>query len=259
MFDLTGRVALVTGGSRGIGRAVALRLAGVNARVAVCARSVDAVASVAEEIAAEGREAMPVRMDVADLDSVRAGFAEVRERFGPPDILVNNAGIAKSALIWRTDDELWNATMATNVSGTFYCMREALPAMIERGWGRVVNMASTAGKIGAPYIAAYSASKHAMIGLTRSAALEVATRGVTINAVCPGYVDTAMTDASVSIIVEKTKASADDARRRLEALSPQNRLMTDDEVAYVTLMLMSDDARGINGQAINLDGGGVTC
>jgi NAD(P)-dependent dehydrogenase (short-subunit alcohol dehydrogenase family) len=258
MGDHTGRVALVTGGGRGIGRAIALALAAEGARVAVTARSAAEIDAVAAEIRGGGGDALAVPLDVADPAAVRDAFATVGARLGPVDVLVNNAGIGRSALTWKTDDEVWRTTIETNLSGTFYCMREALGPMVERGWGRVVNVASVAGKVGAPYIGAYSASKHAVIGLTRSAALEVATYGVTVNAVCPGYVDTPMTDMSISNIVAKTGLGADEARRRLEAQSPQRRIITPEEVAFLVVTLTRDEAHGINGQAVNLDGGGVT-
>jgi 3-hydroxybutyrate dehydrogenase len=252
------RSALVTGGGRGIGKAIALRFAGAGIDVAVAARSRSEIDAVASLVADLGRRAFAVQLDVSDPGDVRRAFAEVRNSFGTVDILVNNAGIARSALLWRTDDELWRSIVDTNLSGTFYCMREALPGMLERQWGRIVNVASVAGKVGSPYISSYTASKHGVVGLTRSVALEVASKGVTVNAICPGYVDTPMTDLSVDTIVEKTTMNPEAARARLSAMSPQNRIMTPEEVAYLALMLVSDEARGINGQAINLDGGGVT-
>jgi NAD(P)-dependent dehydrogenase (short-subunit alcohol dehydrogenase family) len=255
---LKGRVALVTGAGRGIGRAVALALAAAGAGVALVARSRDEIERVAAEILEGGGVATAIPADVSRSEDVKNAFEAAREALGPVEILVNNAGVARSALTWKTDDELWRSTIETNLNGTFYCMREALPSMLEQGWGRVVNVASVAGKVGAPYISAYTASKHGVVGLTRSAALEVATRGVTVNAICPGYVDTPMTDGSVATIVEKTSMSPEQARKRLEQLSPQNRVMEPEEVAYLVLVLTSDLARGINGQAINLDGGGVT-
>jgi NAD(P)-dependent dehydrogenase (short-subunit alcohol dehydrogenase family) len=191
--------------------------------------------------------------DVARPDSVQALFREA----GPVDVLVNGAGVAPSAHLVKTSDEAWRSAIETNLSGTFFCMRAALPGMMERGWGRVVNLASIAGKTGYPYIAAYAASKHGVLGLTKVAALEAAERGVTVNAVCPGFVDTPMTDASVARIVEKTGLPAADARKRLEDMSPQKRLVTPDEVAALVVFLCGDDARGINGQALSLDGGTV--
>jgi NAD(P)-dependent dehydrogenase (short-subunit alcohol dehydrogenase family) len=255
---LASRVAFVTGGGRGIGRAIALRFASAGIDVAVAARSRSEIDEVSSLVAETGRRSIGVTLDVSDLADVRRAFAEVRGELGAIDILVNNAGIARSALVWKTDDDMWRSIIETNLSGTFYCMREALPSMIDRGWGRVINVSSIAGKVGAPYIAAYTSSKHGVIGLTRAAALDVARHGITVNAICPGYVDTPMTDYSVGVIVEKTRIDAEVARDRLRAMSPQNRIMTTDEVSFVALMLVSDDARGINGQAINIDGGGVT-
>jgi NAD(P)-dependent dehydrogenase (short-subunit alcohol dehydrogenase family) len=181
----------------------------------------------------------------------------MREDFGNPDILVNNAGIAESATLVNTTDELWHRHLAINLSGTFYCTRAALPAMLKRGWGRVINVASIAGKSGAPYIAAYSASKHGVLGLTRSAALELATTGVTVNAICPGYVDTDMVTRGVDQITAKTGRTAEEALDSLKKMSPQNRLVTAEEVAAIALLLASDAGRGINGQGINVDGGSV--
>jgi NAD(P)-dependent dehydrogenase (short-subunit alcohol dehydrogenase family) len=254
-MKLQGRRALVTGGGRGIGREVALALAREGADVGVVARTLAEVEAVATEVRGLGRKASAAAMDVASSESVRSAYRAVREALGAPDILVSAAGIAPSALLVRTTDEVWHQALETNLSGVFYAMREALPAMIEGGWGRVVNVASVAGKTGWPYVSAYVASKHGVLGLTKSAALEMATKGVTVNAVCPGYVDTPMTDSAVVRMVEKTGMSAGDARKYLEDLSPQKRLMTSAEVAALVLFLCTDDARGITGQALSVDGG----
>src|SRR6185503_9059973 len=163
---LNGKSALITGGGRGIGRAIALEFARNGARVAVAARTAEQVEQVAAEI---GGDAVALVCDVSDPESVARMFSRMREDFGNPDILVNNAGIAESATLVNTTDELWHRHLAINLSGTFYCTRAALPAMLKRGWGRMINVASIAGKSGAPYIAAYSASKHGVLGLTRSA------------------------------------------------------------------------------------------
>ena len=251
------RCALVTGGGRGIGRAAALRLAAAGCDVAVGSRTRAEVDAVAEEVRALGRRAVAVTLDVSRSESVRDAFAEARGALGRVDVLVNGAGVAPSALLVRTSDEAWRSAIETNLSGAFYAMREALPAMLEAQWGRVVNVASIAGKTGQPYISAYAASKHGLLGLTRCAALEVAARGVTVNAVCPGYVDTPMTDASIARIVEKTGQDAAGVRRRLEEASPQKRLVTSDEVAALVAYLCTDDARGITGQALSVDGGTV--
>ncbi|MBC7910974.1 MAG: SDR family oxidoreductase, partial [Pyrinomonadaceae bacterium] len=172
---LKDKVALITGGGRGIGRAIALAFAREGARIAVLARTAEQVAQVAAEIESEcGVEAMHAECDVSLTESVEHAVATVRERFGRIDILVNNAGIAESAPIHRTSDELWERHININLNGTFYCTRAALPSMIESGWGRVINIASIAGKTGAAYITAYTASKHGVVGLTRSLAMEVA-------------------------------------------------------------------------------------
>jgi 3-hydroxybutyrate dehydrogenase len=257
-MKLDNRVALITGGGRGIGRAVAFAFAREGASVAVVARTSEEVARVAEEVHAEcGVRTMHATCDVADRESVALTFSDVEERLGSIDILVNNAGIAESAPLVKTSDELWQRHLAINLTGTFYFTRDALPSMVERGWGRIINVASVAGKTGAPYIAAYSASKHGVLGLTRSVALEVATKGVTVNAICPGYVETDMTARAVVQITARTGRSAEEAVEALKRMSPQNRLVTPEEVAALALLLASDDARGITGQAINVDGGTV--
>ena len=258
-MKLENRIALVTGGGRGIGRAIAMAFASEGAQVTVAARSFEQVEQVAREIADKfSTKALPVVCDVSDAASVERLFKAVNESFGRgPDILVNNAGIAESAPLTKTGDELWQRHLAINLSGSFYCMRAALPQMIERGWGRIVNIASIAGKTGAPYIAAYSASKHGVLGLTRSSALEVASKGITVNAICPGYVDTEMTTRGIENITKKTGLSADQAMESIRKMSPQNRIIEPEEVAALALLLASEEGRGINGQAINVDGGTV--
>ena len=253
------RVALITGGGRGIGRAIALAFAKEGADVVLAARTMSQVESVAGEVKeAVGSSALTVVCDVSDLESVSRMFATVEKRFERgPDILVNNAGIAESATLVNTDDELWHRHLAVNLSGTFYCMRAALPSMLRSGWGRVINVASIAGKTGAPYIAAYSASKHGVLGLTRSVALEVAAKGITVNAICPGYVDTDMVTRAVENITAKTGHAVDEALDAIKKTSPQNRLIMPEEVATLALLLASEEGRGINGQAINVDGGSV--
>lgn len=246
---LNDKVALITGGGRGIGRAIALTFAKHGARVAVAARTREQVDTVAKEI---GDNAVALVCDVSNPDQVAGIFADIK-----PDILVNNAGIAESATFVNTTDELWQRHIAINLSGTFYCTRAALPAMLERGWGRIINIASIAAKTGAPYVAAYTASKHGVLGLTRSLAMEVAARGITVNAICPGYVDTEMVSRGIETITSKTGRSAEEALEALKKMSPQNRLVTSEEVAALALLLASDEGRGINGQGINIDGGSV--
>jgi len=254
---LDGRSAVITGGGRGIGVAVAEALVAEGAKVVVSARSVDEIESVAERLCAAGGEAFAVPCDVSDPEQVRALAAAAIERFGAVDVLVNNAGIARSAPLKSLTLEEWNLIMAINATGTFLCTQAFLGPMVERRWGRVINVASIAGKIGAAYISAYSASKHAVIGFTRSVAAEVATSGVTVNAICPGYVDTPMTEGSVANIVEKTGHDVELVMKNLRAMSPQRRLMEPEEVAYLVLSLCDERAKGVTGQSLVLDGGGV--
>jgi NAD(P)-dependent dehydrogenase (short-subunit alcohol dehydrogenase family) len=256
---LKDKVALITGGGRGIGRAIALAFADGGARVAVAARTRDQVKQVAEEIENKSNvKALALVCDVSDRSSVEKMFADTQAGFDHEvDILVNNAGVAEGATLVNTTDELWERHLATNLTGTFYCTRAALPAMLKNGWGRIINIASIAGKTGAPYIAAYAASKHGVMGLTRCLAVEVGTSGITVNAICPGYVDTEMVSRGIERITTRTGRSADEALDLLKRMSPQNRLVTPEEVAALALLLASDEGRGINGQGLNVDGGTV--
>ena len=256
---LKDKVALITGGGRGIGRAIALAFADGGARIAVAARTRDQVKQVAEEIENKSSvKALALVCDVSDRSSVEKMFADTQAGFDHEvDILVNNAGVAEGATLVNTTDELWERHLATNLTGTFYCTRAALPAMLKNGWGRIINIASIAGKTGAPYIAAYATSKHGVMGLTRCLAVEVGTSGVTVNAICPGYVDTEMVSRGIERITTRTGRSADEALDALKRMSPQNRLVTPEEVAALALLLASDEGRGINGQGLNIDGGTV--
>ena len=256
-MSLEGRGAVVTGGGRGIGAAVARSLAERGARVVVAARSTGEIEAVATALRSGGVEAWAVAVDVAEPESIAALFKRAREHLGDIDILVNNAGIATASPVTRLTLADWNRLIAVNATGTFLCTQAVLSDMVEREWGRIVNVASVAGLRGASYISAYSASKHAVLGFTRSAAAEVARAGVTVNAVCPGYVDTPMTDVSIANIVEKTGKSAEDALAAILATTPQRRLITPHEVSAAVMFLCEEDARGINGQTIVLDGGAI--
>lgn len=258
-LELAGRTAVVTGAGRGIGQAVARSLAEAGAAVVVAARTGREIEAVAAEISGEGHRVLAVRCDVTDPASVER-LAEKASRLadgagGAVDILVNNAGAAHSAPVHKTELEDWNRMLAVNATGTFLCTRALLPGMMERGWGRIVNVASVAGLTGARYIAAYAASKHAVIGLTRCTAAETAARGVTVNAVCPGYVDTPMTTESLRRIAKKTGRSAEEALQAILAGTPQKRLIQPVEVAHAVLSLCHEEARGINGGSIVIDGG----
>jgi NAD(P)-dependent dehydrogenase (short-subunit alcohol dehydrogenase family) len=249
---LNGKAALVTGGGRGIGRAVALAFAREGARVAVAARTRSEIEAVAAEC---GTAAIAVELDVTDSAGCSRAIDRCLSEWGRLDVLVNNAGIGSGRKFTDIDDASWRRTLDVDLNGAFYLTRAALPAMLERGSGCVMAVASIAGKVGAAYASDYSAAKHGLIGLMRALAAEYARRGITFNCVCPAYVDTEMTQQTVANVMEKTGRSREAALAPL--LTPQGRLVTPDEVASVCVFLASDAARGINGQAINVDGGQV--
>ena len=254
-MKLEGKRVVITGGGRGIGAAAARALAAEGAMVVVSARSRNQIESVARQLLDDGYQAGAITCDVTDEAEVARLVREAEEFLGGVDILINNAGMAASAPVHKIELADWERVFAVNVTGTFLCTRGFLPAMVRRGWGRVVNVASVAGKMGAPYISAYAASKHAVVGFTRAVAMEVATKGVTVNALCPGYVDTDMAQQAVDKITTTTELTAEGARERLRAMSPQRRLFEVGEVAYQVLALCDPRAKGINGQSIVLDGG----
>ena len=256
-MNLTGRTAVITGAGRGIGAATAAALADAGAAVLVSARTRGEVESVAARIKAKGHKAFATPCDVTRPANVKA-MAKVAERhLGPIDILVNNAGIATSAPVRNLNLADWHRVFEVNATGALLCTQAFLPGMVARRWGRVINVASIAGKIGDQYIAAYAASKHALIGLTRSLALEIAEQGVTANAVCPGYVETPMTSDSIARIMAKTGAPKEKVRAAIVGKSPQHRMIGADEVAFLIVALCDERAKGINGQSIVIDGGGV--
>ena len=248
-FD--GCVAVVTGGGSGIGAVVAQELARAGAAVVVAARRTDRIERVATEIRDAGGKAWAVHCDVTDPASVN-DLAQEAARHGNVDILVNDAGAAHSAPLAKTSLEDWNRVLAVNATGTFLCTRAFISGMLERKRGSIVNVASVAGLAGGRYIAAYAAAKHAVIGLTRSVAVEVEGTGVTCNAVCPGFVDTEMTEQSVSRVVEKTGKSPRDALQALLASASQRRLITPDEVAQAVLALCDPHGARPNGTTVTI-------
>jgi 3-hydroxybutyrate dehydrogenase len=256
-MTLEGKVALITGGSKGIGLAIARSLAREGASVAISARKAANLDQAINTLNADGVQAISVICDVTNTQQVSLLVPNVNEKLGPIDILVNNAGIAGSHKFLGHPDELWERLLRVNLTGTYNVCKAVVPSMIERRWGRVINIASIASKAGGRYMAAYTASKHGVLGLTRALAVELNPYNITVNAICPGYVDTPMTEETIANIVRLTGRSEDEARKSIEGMSPQNRLIEPDEVASVAIMLAGEAAKGITGQAINVDGGAV--
>ena len=251
-MTLEGRHAVVTGAGSGIGRATAERLAEAGARITLIGRHIGRLGETADRI---GEEAFAAPADVTDPDALAAAIEAGRDRFGPVDILVNNAGAAISAPFLKVRPDDLRAMLALNLEAPAAAIRLVLDGMIARRHGRVVNVASTAGLKGYAYVSAYVAAKHGLVGLTRALALEVAARGVTVNAVCPGFTDTDLVARSVQQIVGKTGRSEDEARAALASSNPQGRLITPDEVARTIVWLCGDGASGINGAVVPVAGG----
>jgi NAD(P)-dependent dehydrogenase (short-subunit alcohol dehydrogenase family) len=249
---LVGKHALVTGGARGIGAAVTRGLVAQGANITMLGRSPAVAADLAGDPHLHYAQA-----DVCEAESLSKAFDSARARFGPIQILVNNAGQGRSAPFVKTDFALWRSMMQVNLDGTFHCIQQVLPAMLSAGWGRIVNIASTAGLIGYAYVSAYCAAKHGVIGLTRSLALEVATRGVTVNAVCPGYTETEMLQRTIDGIVAKTGRTTAEARAELSSRNPQKRMILPEEVANAVTWLCLPGSEAITGQSIAVAGGEV--
>jgi NAD(P)-dependent dehydrogenase (short-subunit alcohol dehydrogenase family) len=250
MEVLAGRHALVTGGGTGIGAAIAATLAGAGATVTICGPRLPPL----QAVAAGAANIRAVVADVTDEASVAELYRQAESR-RPIDIVVANAGMAESAPVHKTSLDLWNRTLDVNLTGAFLSVRPALAGMRERGFGRIVFIASTGGLKGYAYVAPYVAAKHGVIGLMRSLALETATGGITVNAVCPGFTETAMLAGAVDRVVETTRRAAADVRATLAARNPQGRFIQPQEVADAVLWLCGAASAGITGQAISVSGG----
>ena len=253
---LAGQHALVTGGGSGIGFAIAKRLAALGASLTLVGRAIDRLEAAAEALQGTTR-CDPIQADVGDATAVRRAFEALDDRGHTLRILINNAGVAKSAKFAETDWPVWEEMIRVNLTGVYQCIRAALPRILAAGGGRIVTVASTAGLIGYPYVSAYCAAKHGVIGLTRALAAEYAMRGVTFNAVCPGYTDTDMTRQTVANIMARTARVEGEARAALTARNPQQRLVTPDEVAATVAWLCLPESAAINGQALSVSGGEV--
>jgi NAD(P)-dependent dehydrogenase (short-subunit alcohol dehydrogenase family) len=251
--NLAGKHAVVTGGARGIGAAVTRMLLVHGARVTMLGRS----AAPAKEMTEAAAGLAYLSADVTDAAAVAKAFAAAQKQFGRIDILVNNAGQASSAPFLKTSFALWQDMIRVNMDGAFHCSQAALPGMLEARWGRIVNVSSTAGLTGYQYVSAYCAAKHGLIGLTRSLALEVAAKGITVNAVCPGFTETDMLEQTIANIVAKTGLSAEKARADLASRSPQKKTIKPEEVANAVAWLCLPGSEAMTGQSIAVAGGEV--
>jgi 3-hydroxybutyrate dehydrogenase len=257
--DLSGKHALVTGGAQGIGASIARALLAQGASVTIAGRTAASLHAAVLTLQAEvqtGARLNSVVIDVSNAASVERGISAAAAS-GGIDILINNAGQAEAAPFLKTDAELWQRMLDVNLTGSFHCTQAVLPSMLQAGWGRIVNVVSTAGLTGYAYVTAYCAAKHGVIGLTRALALELATKGITVNAVCPGYTETDLLQQAVQNIVAKTGRSEQQARAELAAGNPQRRLVQPDEVANAVLWLCLPQSAAMNGQAIAVAGGEI--
>ena len=250
------KVVLVTGGSGGLGRALARAFVGRGDRVVIAARHEDKLNAAAEEMGGGG-QVLALPCDVTKREQVFALGEKIRAQLGTVQILINNAGIARAMRFLDMPDSLWDDILATNLTGVYNCCTVFLPGMIDCGWGRIINIGSTTSKVAYSHVSAYTSSKHGVLGLTRSLALETARMGVTVNAICPGYLDDELTRENARIMAEKTGKSVEDILSLYANSCPQRRLIAPEEVASLALLLASEKLSGITGQAISVDGGAV--
>lgn len=254
---LRDKIVLITGGGGGLGRVLASGFAAQDCRVVITGRDPAKLTAAVGELALKRTQILALPCDISRRDQVQNLEREISARLGTVQILINNAGIARAVKFSDMTDELWDETVATNLTGAYNCCKVFLPAMIDAQWGRVINIASTTAKVAYSHVSAYTASKHGLLGLTRSLALETARLGVTVNAICPGYLDDERTHENAQMMAEKTGKSVSDNLKLFAASAPQNRLIAPDEVASLALLIASANMAGMTGQAINVDGGAV--
>ena len=257
MTGLKDKVVIVTGGSGGLGRALARAFVHAGSRVVITSRSEGKLQAVVEGMGRDTARVLPLTCDITQRQQVEEFGEKVQTSLGTVQILINNAAVARAMSFLEMQDRLWEETLKTNLTGAYYCCKVFLPGMIDSGWGRIVNIASTMAKVAYSHVSAYSSSKHGLLGLTRSLAVETARLGVTVNAICPGYLDGELTRDNARRMAEKTGKGIDEILSLYAKSAPQNRLIEPEEVASLALMLASDKAGGITGQAINVDGGAV--
>lgn len=257
MSDLRDKIVLITGGSGGLGSALARAFSAQACRVVISARDPQRLRAMAEEMARDGAQVLALPCDISDRDAVLDLQKEIAARWGAVQILINNAGIARAVKFTDMPDDVWDAILKTNLTGAYNCCKAFLPRMLQGQWGRIINIASTAAKVGYSHATAYTASKHGLLGLTRSLALETARLGVTVNAICPGYIDDERTRENARIMAQRTGKSVDEILELFADSAPQKRLIAPDEVAALALLIASDKLGAMTGQAINVDGGAV--
>ena len=257
MFDFSGKVTLITGASYGLGEQFAYAFAEAGSDLILTARSEDALAMVAEKCRVKGRKVTAITGDVSVETDVLNVITRGIEEHDRVDVLINNAGIGKSAPFHRLDSSLWNDVIGLNLTGTFLCTQQVFSDMREAGYGRIVNISSTVGLRGYPYIAAYCASKHGVVGLTRTLALETIKKGITVNAICPGYTDTDLVSEAVDSIVDKTGKDRNEIQTEIDNMSPMGRMVDPEEVAEATAWICLPSSASITGQAIVIAGGAV--
>jgi NAD(P)-dependent dehydrogenase (short-subunit alcohol dehydrogenase family) len=257
MSDLRDKIVLITGGSGGLGSALARAFSAQACRVVITARDPQRLRAMAEEMARYGAQVLALPCDISDRDAMLDLQKEIAARWGAVQILINNAGIARAVKFTDMSDDVWDAILETNLTGAYNCCKVFLPRMLQAQWGRIINIASTAAKVGYSHATAYTASKHGLLGLTRSLALETARLGVTVNAICPGYIDDERTRENARIMAQRTGKSVDEILELFADSAPQKRLIAPDEVAALALLIASDKLGAMTGQAIHVDGGAV--